>query len=367
MALTVACCGGADAWGDTYGRDMPFSKHAAATSRLRPLPITYVAVTEVRKRLARLLTRLGWRPALLPYSGYADAEQGRVLARVVLAPASVDPARRRGIAAWRRLLTLERPSVEVEIELGGTTTTAVSDEQGILDATIALAAPLGRGPVDAVLSVAGREPTRVPIHVVTAGKTRGVVCDIDDTVWVTGLSNPLGAARRTFLGTSASREAVPGMAALVHEAVRDQDQPAVFYISNGPWNFAGIASRFLERNGFPAGTLLMTDWGITPTRWFRDGKAHKRSSLSRLRDDLPGVTWALIGDDGEHDPELYMTFAREQGDAVAAIAIRQVRKATGDRKQFTRVHGIPVVHGPDGHVLLPLLRDALEQRAGDER
>jgi phosphatidate phosphatase APP1 len=342
---------------------MPLSKHAAATSRLRPLPITYVAVTEVRKRLARLLTRLGWRPALLPYSGYADAEQGRILARVVLAPASVDPARRRGIAAWRRLLTLERPSVEVEIELGGTTTTAVSDEQGILDATIALAAPLGRGPVDAVLSVPGRESTRVPIHVVTEGKTRGVVCDIDDTVWVTGLSNPSGPPDARSSGRARHGKPCPAWR-------RSSRRPFATRTSLRSSTSATVRGTLqASRHGSSRGTGSRPArcWGITPTRWFRDGKAHKRSSLSRLRDDLPGVTWALIGDDGEHDPELYTTFAREQGDAVAAIAIRQVRKATGDREQLTRVHGTPVVHGPDGHALLPLLRDALEQRAGDER
>ena len=345
---------------------MALFKRAAGTLRLRPLTITYVVVSGARKGLAHLLTRLGWRPALLPYSGYADAERGRVLARVVLAPASADPAGRRGIAAWRRLVTLERPSVEVEIEVGGITTTAVSDEQGILDAAVALDGPLGEGPVVAVLRLPDREPTRVPIHVVNGGSTRGVVCDIDDTVWVTGLSNPLGAARRTFFGTSASRRSVPGMAELVQEAVRGQEQPAVIYVSNGPWNFAGVASRFLRRNGFPAGTLLMTDWGITPSHWFRDGKEHKRSSLTRLREDLPNVTGVLIGDDGEHDPELYTSFARDHADAVSAIAVRQVRGAAGHHEQVMSAHGVPIVQGPDGHALLPLLRDALDQRCGEE-
>jgi len=333
------------------------------TLDLTPVMAAYAAVTGVRKGLAHLLTRLGWRPALLPYAGYAGAEHARVLARVVLAPLSADPAARRGIAAWRRLFTLERPSVEVEIELGGTTVTAVSDEQGVLDATVDLDGPLGDGPVEAVLRVPGREPTRVPVHVVAEGGSRGVVCDIDDTVWVTGLANPLAAARRTFWGRSATRRSVPGMADLVHEAVRGQDRPAVVYVSNGPWNFAGIASRFLERNGFPAGTVLMTDWGITPDRWFRDGKEHKRSSLRRLHEDLPHVAWVLVGDDGEHDPELYAAFARDHGDAVRAIAVRQVQEAAaGDREQVTSAHGVPVVHGPDGHALLPLLRDALARR-----
>ncbi|MDT0209346.1 phosphatase domain-containing protein [Curtobacterium sp. BRD11] len=340
---------------------MSSSLRSPGTSRPKLLTVTYVVVTGARKWLARGLTQLGWRPALLPYSGYADAQQGRVLARVVLAPASVDPAARRGIAAWRRLLTVERPDVEVEVELGGTTTTAISDEQGLVDVSVALEHSSGSAPEDAVLRLPGRAPTRVPIHAVAGGSHRGVVCDIDDTVWVTGMSNPLAAARRTFFGRSATRKAVPGMAELVQDVVRGRGQPTVVYVSNGPWNFAGIASRFLQRNGFPAGTLLMTDWGITPTHWFRDGKEHKRSSLLRLREDLPDVSWVLIGDDGEHDPELYSAFARDHREAVAAIAIREVQESTSGREQVTLVHGVPVVRGRDGNALLPLLRRALEQ------
>ena len=83
------------------------------TLDLTPVMAAYAAVTGVRKGLAHLLTRFGWRPALLPYAGYAGAEHARVLARVVLSPLSVDPAARRGIASWKRLLTLERPSVDV--------------------------------------------------------------------------------------------------------------------------------------------------------------------------------------------------------------------------------------------------------------
>lgn len=90
---------------------------------------------------------------------------------------------------------------------------------------------------------------RVPVHVVTGGHR--VVCDIGDIVWVTGISRPLHATRRTLSGTSSTREAVPGMAALVREAVGSQRGAAVVYLSNGPWNFAGVVTRFLRKRGFP--------------------------------------------------------------------------------------------------------------------
>lgn len=321
------------------------------------VPVAYATGTRLRAGASALAVRVGWRPALLPYSGYASTNQARVLARVVLAPASADPAARRGVAAWRRLLTLECPAAEVRVELAGVMTTVSSDDGGLIDVTVPLHEPLGDGPATALLHVDGRPPARVPVHVVTG--RRGVVCDIDDTVWVTGIAHPVQAARRTLFGTSSTRRVVPGMAALVREAARRQEGAATVYLSNGPWNFAGVVTRFLRKQGFPAGAVLMTDWGVTPTRWFRDGAEHKRSSLVRLHEDLPEVSWVLIGDDGEHDPDLYEEFARAHPGSVDAVALRQVAPDAADDGGTSEVAGVPVVRGTDGNALLPLLRAAM--------
>ena len=99
----------------------------------------------------------------------------------------------------------------------------------------------------------------------------------------------------------------------------------VLYLSNGPWNLIGPLTAFLERNGFPPGALLLTDWGLQPDRWFRDGQAHKRGSLLRLAEDLPGVDWTLVGDTGEHDPALYEEFAQDNGGKDFSAIITSIR------------------------------------------
>jgi phosphatidate phosphatase APP1 len=326
--------------------------------------IAYRTETGVRDWLSRRAAGRGWSSAVIPYAGYAGAEQARVLGRVVLAPAAVDPAAVRGIAGWRRLLTLESPGTAVVVELDGTTTTVTSDAAGLIDASIPLDRPLGAGTTTALLHATGRRPVPATVHVAGDTPGRGVVCDIDDTVWVTGLAHPLRAAWRTLSGSSATRRSVPGMANLLQAAVAGQADPAVVYLSNGPWNFAGPITRFLDRHGFPPGAVLMTDWGVTPHRWFRDGREHKSSSLARLVEDLPHFTWVLVGDDGEHDPDLYGDLAKARPDRVAAIALRQVRPAakTGDEQEAGSVDGVPVLRGADGDALLPLLRDALRNR-----
>lgn len=86
-----------------------------------------------------------------------------------------------------------------------------------------------------------------------------MVCDVDDTVWSTGLRHPLRAAWRTLGGSSGDRRPVAGMATLLGRLVEGHDHPPVVYLSNGPWDLAGPVARFLDRQGFPAGALLLTD------------------------------------------------------------------------------------------------------------
>lgn len=239
-----------------------------------------------------------------------------------------------------------------------------SNEAGIIDAWVTLDTPLKPGTATALLSSEGRDQARAKVHVVSQEPSTGVVCDIDDTAWVTGMSHPGRAAWRTLRGSSSTRKMVPGMARLLQTAVGHQNGPGVVYLSNGPWNFVGPVTRFLERNDFPAGAVLLTDWGITPRRLFRDGQEHKSSSLARLLKVLPNITWVLVGDDGEHDPGLYQDLAETHPDRVAAIALRRVQPS-GSTKQngsSETVNGVHVLRGSDGDVLLPLLRDALRDR-----
>lgn len=333
--------------------------------RQRAVAVAYRTETGVRDRLAALAARRGWTPAVLPYSGYAGHGRARILGRVVLAPSSVDPAAARGVPGWRRLLTLECPGVRAEVELAGRVVEVVSDEAGVVDARLPLDDTVPAGLARATIRVEGRGPVPAHVHVAAPAVHRGVVCDIDDTVWITGLAHPLQAARRTLMGTSSTRTSVPGMARLLREARGDDGAP-VIYLSNGPWNLAGPVSRFLERHDFPAGALLMTDWGITPKRWFRDGREHKSSSLTGLVTDLPDVRWVLIGDDGEHDPDLYTTLATDRPDRVDAIVLREVpRSRTRPRGAARdRVGTVPVVRGADGDELRPGLSAARSEPGG---
>ena len=162
------------------------------------------------------------------------------------------------------------------------------------------------------MAVEGGEPVETRVFVVGPDVRFGVVSDIDDTVMVTALPRPLLAAWNSFVVDEHARQPVPGMAVLMERIVRENPGAPVIYLSTGAWNIAPTLIRFLRRHLFPPGSILLTDWGPTHDRWFRSGRAHKLSNLRRLAAEFPEVKWLLIGDDGQHDEEIYTTFTSEQ-------------------------------------------------------
>ena len=300
----------------------------------------------LRDLASRGVRRAGWTPAVLAHPGYGSGGRVRVLGRVLLAPPGARPAERRAVPGWQRFLTLESAGTEVVIEVGELRSVVRSDDDGLVDVTLSLDLP-DAGALPVVLRAGDREATAY-VHLASPDAARGVVCDIDDTVLVTGIASPLRAAWRTFVLPMTRREPVPGMARLLRELTSGAPHVPVVYLSNGPWNLAGPLSRFLETHGFPPGALLLTDWGPTPTRWFRDGQAHKRAALQRLSDDLPGVRWTLVGDTGEHDPALYEEFTRARPDRVRAVLLRDT---TGGPARVEHLGEVPVVYGPDGDAI----------------
>ena len=313
--------------------------------------------------------RRGWQPRIVPHTGYGSTSWVRILGRVLLAPplreVPLDPpttaTRQQNTRGWRRFLTTPLEGVEVDVEVLGEQHRLCTDRGGYLDAVLPVR--LSPGWHELVLRTRNGRPTVTRIFVTGDDQQLGIVSDIDDTVMVTLLPRPLIAAWNTFVLREDARAAVPGMAEFYRGLLERHPGAPVFYLSTGSWNVAPTLTRFLSRNGFPEGPLLLTDWGPTNTGWFRSGREHKHLALRRLAIELPNVRWLLVGDDGQHDPQIYAEFARDEPDHVAAVAIRQLTVAQqvlsggtpdGDSRQVPS--SIVTVSAPDGYGLAAALR-----------
>jgi len=315
---------------------------------------------EWRERRGR---KRGLKTTVIPYTGYGTPDWVRVLCRVVLTRGDEASQRAAKVRGWRSFFSIPVDDVVVTISAGGVERTVLADRGGVIDTRID--ARLSPGWHVITISTDDSEPVNAPVFIVDPSAEFGLVSDVDDTVMVTALPRPFLAAWNTFVLDEHARRPVPGMAVLYERIVRAHPHAPVIYLSTGAWNVAPTLSRFMDRNLYPAGPLLLTDWGPTHDRWFRSGREHKKSSLARLAEELPDMKWLLVGDDGQHDEQLYRDFAASHPRNVAAIAIRQLSTSeavlAGGRSKAVEntADGGPVwVFAPDGAGLLEQLTDA---------
>jgi len=326
--------------------------------------------TFVDRRAERLLRSLGWREHVITYPGYGTEDSARVLGRVVLVPrwsdtqvgkAAEEFLRRRG---WRNFFSAACVHSDYCVRFGSVEVTGRTDRGGYIDHRLR-GHGLDTGWQVAQICSADSAKAAAAVLLVANETTAGIVSDLDDTVMATWLPRPLIAAYNSFLRTESARQAIPGMAVLYRELLDRHPGAPIVYVSTGAWNTQAFLRRFLARHRFPAGPMLLTDWGPTNTGWFRSGQAHKRNALLQLTVDFPRIRWVLVGDDGQHDPEIYAEFARNNPAHVEAIAIRRLTPAeqllahgTAEpiEQDDVATDAAPVVRAPDGRGLARQLR-----------
>ncbi|WP_226344088.1 App1 family protein [Agilicoccus flavus] len=337
----------------------------------------------VNRKITDVLRGRGWEPSAIAHPGYGSESFVRVLGRILLtrvpmpddepdaqaqAASTLRERAEAQVRGWRAFMTAQAADAEAVITVGGREHRTRTDRSGYID-TVIEDHGLQPGWQRLTIAPVGGDPVPADVYIVAADQTFGVVSDIDDTVMITALPRPLIAAWNTFVLHEQARSVVPGMAPMYRDLLADHPGAPIFYLSTGAWNTCGNLTRFLRRHGYPAGPLLLTDWGPTNTGWFRSGQDHKRESLHRLTREFPHIQWVLVGDDGQHDPKIYGDFARDRADVVRAIGIRELTPA-----EQVLSHGIPVsnegfaprvarpapaVRAPDGYGLLPKLKAIL--------
>ena len=301
-----------------------------------------------RERVAR---KRGRAPTVLPFPGYGGDGWVRVVGRVLILPSVRSKRRGDSVRGWRSFVGIAVGYATVTVTIGDNTHNVVADRGGVIDVTLPAHLPPGWQSFQMTV-----EGSSVEAHafIVDPDVRFGVVSDVDDTVMVTALPRPLLAAWNSFVVNEHARQPVPGMAVLLDRLMRENPGAPMIYLSTGAWNVAPTLNRFLHRNLFPRGAMLLTDWGPTHDRWFRSGRAHKESNLRRLAEEFPQITWLLIGDDGQHDDEIYTTFTAEHPSSVAGVAIRRLTAAeavlAGGRMSVDdhSAAGVPWVSSVDG-------------------
>ena len=299
--------------------------------------------------------RGGWQPLIVGYTGYGTTEQVRVFGRVLMHDPDEGKRDTWGKRGYQQFLTIQVEHHDVSVTIGEKTVTGTTDRNGYIDLLVHDHG-LEPGWHTATIEAANAKAVEAQLLIVDPAAKIGVVSDIDDTVLVTWLPRALTAAWNSWAKRPSKRQAVPGMAEFYAQLQQRFPQAPVFYLSTGAWNTFGSLKKFLSHHGFPAGPMLLTDWGPTETGLFRSGQEHKRVQLRNLLIAYPDMQWILIGDDGQHDPLTYGDVANEHPDRIHSVLIRNL----SPQEQLLS-HGSlsPLADAnEEGHFSIPLIQGA---------
>jgi hypothetical protein len=83
---------------------------------------------------------------------------------------------------------------------------------------------------------------------------------------------------------------------------------------------------FFALHGIPVGPILfLRDWGLSLSHPLpRASRGHKLNLIREMLELYSDLPFVLIGDSGQHDPEIYTQVVREHPRRVAAVFIRNV-------------------------------------------
>lgn len=273
--------------------------------------------------------------ALRVYRGYGSKKELFLIGRVVRQPAG--PASGAELADLGRLI-LQRGVAGARLlaRFNGDEAPVTTDADGYFRLRLKLRVPPPEDRLWHRVAIELVEPEAIAttgdVFIPPADSRLVVISDIDDTVVYTGVANKVKMLWRLFMQDADDRVAFPGTAAFLnalHCGRSGREANPILYVSRGPWSIYEVLDEFFNRHAIPVGPILfLREWGLTlQSPLPRRTQDHK---LSLIRDMLrlyEGLPFVLIGDSGQHDPEIYAQVVQEHPGRIRAIYIRDVTRS----------------------------------------
>jgi hypothetical protein len=141
-----------------------------------------------------------------------------------------------------------------------------------------------------------------------------LLSDLDDTIKISHTQSKIITIYRGLFRSSA----FAGMAALYGELLK-HPQSKFFLVSSSPPQIKKKIENFLKKNHFPTPEIVLRDWIRQPNIL-----KYKLKILLDICDKSP-FPLILIGDDTEHDPEVFQHVEKKFPNKILARYLRVVR------------------------------------------
>lgn len=288
--------------------------------------------------------RSGWLglPKIVPYIGYGDANTTFITGEVIRGFDITKPAAhltrwQNILAAAKRYLIDDIENVTVTVTFNGQSTTVKTDKFGIFRCEFQHPdlSPTDHRWEKALIKLDdneanGNHEVESEIMRVNHNARFGVISDIDDTIIVSYATQKLMKLKLLLFNNAHTRMPFKGVSAFYNALQNGNDESTInpiFYLSNSEWNLYDLLYEFIEFNRIPKGPLLLREMKISllnPLKMREVKKNHKQQVLYQLFSTLTELKFILIGDSGQHDPEVYADIVKQFPGRVLAIYIRDV-------------------------------------------
>lgn len=159
-----------------------------------------------------------------------------------------------------------------------------------------------------------------------------LISDIDDTVIHSYISNSFSKFLTLMFTAMEKRIAVEPTMKLIHDLCNKGVAP--MYLSNSEQNLYPLISRFLKHNNFPKGPLFLKEMrklrDVLLGKKYPIKELHKLTTLNQLIRFFPTNKFILVGDNTQHDLDIYLRMAEKFPDNIQYIIILKVINRQAD-------------------------------------
>lgn len=251
------------------------------------------------------------------------------------------------LATIRRYSVVGIPGITIKISVGEVDYLVLSDQDGVFELTFDDLQPeIGhiffRISGEDELSQIGKKKLKIDRYVAPTG----IISDIDDTILI---SHATKIGKKFWLSISKNaytRRPLPGVSEFYNTLTKDGEYP-MFYVSSSDWSLFDLIKDFLIYREIPIGPILLKDNQLNLKNIWKSGGGsheHKKEKISLLMKMFPNMAFYLIGDSGQHDPEIYEEIVQEYPGRVKTIFIRIVNPSDQEKDQRHRLEKIQNFH-----------------------
>ncbi|MGB3589601.1 MAG: phosphatase domain-containing protein [Tunicatimonas sp.] len=284
-----------------------------------------------------------------PYRGFGNLEQVKISGRIledegINVPVRDDSKWRNLVSMYKRFNSDEIPFARLKATFQGQEQTATADDEGYfhlefnvnqanLDQNM-LWHPVQLELLDQIVPSQEEVETVGEVLIPDKKTDFGVISDVDDTILVSEVNQLFRVLKLSLTENAMTRSPFEGATGFYRALAKGQHgnyHNPFFYVSSSPWNLYDVLKDFFKINNIPKGPILLRDIGIDPAKFIKESHhEHKPVKIRSVLDTYPQLNFILIGDSGQHDPEIYHQVVKEYPNRILAIYIRDVTPESRD-------------------------------------